>query len=214
MNLCIIPARAGSKRIPNKNIREFCGKPIIEYALEIAKSVFIKPIVYTNDDRIIFKYPGDAELRTNKNADDNASLTDMLLEIEWLQYYDTLCLLLPTAVFVTDEDIRKALAMLKKNDAIISVCKYSHPIQRAFEICNKKLTMVNDKNQFIRTQDLKHTYYDAGQFYIINVKSFLQQKKIFMEKSIPYIVDAVDIDNEEDWGKAEALFEYKRILEG
>lgn len=214
-NICIIPARYGSKRIKDKNIRPFCGKPIIEYAIESAfkSELFDMIIIYTNDIKIIADYPDLAVIRSQENANDIATLTDTLLEALGIyEKFNNACLLLPTAVFTTSGDIIKAYNLLKDNDAVISVCKYSHPIERAFRIYNDKFMFFSAFNEFRRTQDFPEAYHDAGQFYWLNVKAFKEQKRIFMGNSHPYIMDAIDIDNESDWIKAEAIFERTRIL--
>lgn len=210
MRGCIIPARKGSKRIKDKNIKEFCGKPILEYPLReaLSSALFLNPYVFTNDERILEKYTHYAVPRLDDNANEHSTLAEMLFECLMKDtHYEYVCVLLPTAVFATKEDLIKSFDMLKDNDAVISVCKYNHPIERALGIYHGSLIFFNKTNEFTRTQDLLDCYHDAGQFYWLKTKSFLQQKRIFMDKSVPYIMDAVDIDTEEDWLKAEAIFE-------
>lgn len=212
VNVCVIPARSGSKRIKNKNIKEFCGEPIYRYALKNAiKAMSIDDIViYTNDEQILKQEPEFCSIkRKQKNAGDKSTLTDTLLEFisNYKGKIDNICLLLPTAVFATDKDIDAAFNKLKGYDAVTTFSIYPHPIERAFSL-NSNVAMIYPAAQFVRTQDFIPKYHDAGQFYWINVDSFLKQKKIYMKKLNYYILDAVDIDNEKDWDKAEALFEY------
>jgi len=215
--VCMIPARSGSKRIPNKNIKDFLGKPIITYPIETAKAsgIFDDIIVYTDSDdikKLVLNING-IHYKHRNNATDNETLTETLLNFlnfETWNNIDYLCILLPTAVFVKSEHINLINA-IGGNDAIITFCKYSHPIQRAFIHNFNTMKMIQPENEFVRTQDLPITCYDAGQMYFLNVKSFLEQKRIFMDNIYPIIIDAVDIDNPEDWKKAEAY--YKALKE-
>jgi pseudaminic acid cytidylyltransferase len=224
VNLCIIPARAGSKRIKDKNIREFCGKPIIEYAIDAAleSKMFDMIVLYTNIEELFIwnNKSGITRLkRTAKSSGDNKTLSETLIEVLTLLdskygWFNNICLLLPTAVFTTSEDLIKSFEMLKDNDAVVAVKESEYPIERAFMIDTFKnqLHMRQPMYEFTRTQDLPQSYYDAGQFYWLNTKAFLEQKRIFMDKTVPYIMDAIDIDTESDWIKAEAIYEHTRIL--
>jgi pseudaminic acid cytidylyltransferase len=226
--VCMIPARGGSKRIPGKNIKSFLGKPIITYPIEVAKAsgIFDNIIVYTDDlktKELVIEInrlnPKEQTIffKNRFNATDTESLTDMLLNFlnyETFNNIDYLCILLPTAVFVKPIEIEIASDSISY-DGIITFCKYSHPVERCFRIFTErdsKIFMKHPEYEFIRTQDIEDSYYDAGQMYFLNVKSFLKQKRIFMDNIYPIIIDAVDIDNPEDWKKAEAF--YKVIYNG
>ena len=206
---CIIPARGGSKRIPGKNIKPFLGKPILDYPLETAKrsGLFNDIRVYSDDVGILDFYSGYAEKRESVN--DYETLTETI--IKYLNYHldpiDYLCVLLPTAVFVNTNDLIRGFQELSSVDASITFCEYSHPVQRAFCFNGSRFNMVCPEFEFTRTQDLPRTYYDAGQMYFLKVDSFLKQKKIFMDKIHPIFIDAVDIDSEIDWKKAEVFYE-------
>jgi pseudaminic acid cytidylyltransferase len=219
--VCLIPARGGSKRILGKNIKPFLGKPIITYPIETAKAsgIFDDIIVYTDDTKI-----GQVALNNQvivmqrDSVSDIQTMTEVALEfIEQYQktvirdsiWIDYLCILLPTAVFIDKHNIiptALAITTFNDSDAYITFCKYSHPISRAFAYMENKFVMMHQENQFKNTSELPVTYYDAGQMYFLNVKSFLKQKKIFMDNVYPIIIDAVDIDNPEDWKKAEAFY--------
>jgi pseudaminic acid cytidylyltransferase len=228
--VCMIPARGNSKRIPGKNIKDFCGKPIITYPIEIAKQsgIFDDIYVYTDSEEIAsIAFTCNVNVMDRPKASDNETLTETIMNFinkEWLKYncmnIDYLCILLPTAVFVEVDHNhfinmpKEALRRLEQglNNAVITFCKYSHPIEIAFKRTQdiiERFEMIDRKYEFTRTQDLEESYYDAGQMYFLNVKSFLQQKKIFMDNIWSMDVDAVDIDNPEDWGKAEAYYKYK-----
>lgn len=207
-NLCVIPARAASKRIPNKNIRDFNGSPIIEYPLNqaIKSKMFDKIMITTDDKQIMRDYGEFAYARSPMSATDKATLTEALLDLgaDHLSQYDYVCLLLPTAVFITKDDIIKSYEIAKHRQATVTLMKYGHPIERAFVLNGSNAKMANEKLMFTRTQDIKEYYHDAGQFYWLNIKDLLRQKKIYMIDLGYYKIDyCIDIDNEEDWKNAE-----------
>ncbi|HTN45683.1 MAG TPA: pseudaminic acid cytidylyltransferase [Flavipsychrobacter sp.] len=225
-NLCIIPARGGSKRIPGKNIRDFLGKPVIAYSIEAALgcSLFSEVMVSTDDDKIA----GIATAlgahvpfrRTEKTADDFATTVDVIIEV--LDIYrqrgisfDNVCCLYPCAPFINAEKITLAFQQLeeKKLDAVFPVVPFSFPVQRALVHRNEKLSFLQPENALRRSQDLETTYHDAGQFYWLNTAAFLQQKKIVTANSGAIILselDAQDIDNETDWKIAELKYQLLR----
>jgi N-acylneuraminate cytidylyltransferase len=226
-NLCVIPARGGSKRIPFKNVRNFCGWPIISYPIKQAleSKLFDEVIVYTDNQeiaKVANEYGAITPLfRAQENANDTATLTETLFEVlikyeDTDKWFDNICVILPTAVFITFDDLFNSKNRLDfdKLDSVISVNKYNHPIERAFEIdlSTGYLFMKQSGYEFSRTQDIMPSYHDAGQFYWLHVNSFLDQHKIFMKKMIGHQIDAVDIDNEEDWQLAELKYKLKKGL--
>lgn len=218
MNLCVIPARFGSQRIKNKNMRHFLGKPIIDYAIKTAVNAISidEVLVYTNDWNIKLRHPEFVTLdRPDDNANDTANLTETLIEALKLKNveYDNICLLLPTAVFTKSADLDMAFESLQGNDSVVSMAQFEAPIERAFDIRpDGHAELVFPYNEFKRTQDFTKKYHDAGQFYWLDYKEFIRQQRIFMAKTVPYIMDAIDIDTEDDFKKAEAIYEYTRIL--
>lgn len=218
MNLCIIPARSGSKRIPNKNIKLFHGKPIIEYAICSAEKskLFDKIIISTDNDITFNRYLKYIPfLRSEKASNDKATLTDVIFDvIEKMNVnYANIFVILPTAVFVDEHDILLSYDLLKNNDSVVSVLKFNSHIQRAFILKNNKIKMLNEKYMFSKSQDLHDTYYDAGQLYWFKKVKFIKQKRIFMKNTVPYILkDAIDINTISDWKKAEELYAKSRKL--
>lgn len=221
--ICIITARGGSKRIPRKNIKNFCGKPIIAYSIEAAMTsqIFNTVMVSTDDEEIaqIAKQYGAAVpfLRSQENSDGYASTADVIIEVinEYQNLgiiFDNICCLYPTAPFVTSSNLREGHEMLYKNnfDSVFSVCTFSSPILRALKISSsKKIDMIWEENINKRSQDLQPTYYDAGQFYWLNTNSFLKDKKLFTNNSGGFIrpeMEVQDIDNYSDWKLAEIKF--------
>ncbi|MCX6809666.1 MAG: pseudaminic acid cytidylyltransferase [Candidatus Berkelbacteria bacterium] len=222
-NLAIIPARGGSKRIPRKNIRDFLGFPIIKYSIDAAiKSKCFDEVMVSTDDREIAEvailYGAKIPfMRSDKNSDDKSTLTDVLLEVvgEYKMIgknFGCICCILPASPLINAKQIKDSFNILKTNnaDALIPVVQYGYPIQRAFRIKNDKLKMICPENINKNSQNLELTYHDCGQFYILKTANFLKEKKIFAKKSVPFVMNELqvqDIDNEDDWKIAE--FKYK-----
>lgn len=226
-SIAIITARGGSKRIPRKNIKEFCGQPIIAYTIKaaLASRLFAKVMVSTDDMEIADiakKYGAEVPFyRSKKNSDDYASTEDVLTEV--LEKYKEngadfcwMCCLYPTAPFITADTLIACAKMFKEMnaDSLVPVTKFSYPPQRCFTINDGKLKYKWPENKDMRSQDLERLYHDCGQFYFIKTEKFLKTHEIFMEKTVPYLLDnfaVQDIDNMEDWKLAE--MKYKYILE-
>lgn len=210
MNLCIIPARGGSKRIPRKNIKLFCGQPIIKYALFSACScgLFDEKIISTDDEEIRNMFPDYVPfMRSPQAANDFATLVDVINDVlkNLKVRYEDICVIYPTALAVDSDTIIKFKKVFDESgaDCVFSVKKYSHPIERAFRQHDKWLTMNEPAHMFTRTQDLPQWYYDVGQIYWIKTDSFINQQKIFMAKKLGIELDAIDIDTPEEWTRAE-----------
>lgn len=221
--IAIIPARGGSKRIPRKNIKDFCGKPIIQYSIDAAlqSGIFDEVMVSTDDNeiaKISLQFGAQVPFfRSAENSNDYVGTFEVIEEVlhdyqeKESKIFDQLCILYPTAPFVTSEIIKNAMIMLNEKDAdsIFPVVEYSTPVQRSLKIQDGKIKMRNPEFYQSRSQDLEKIYFDAGQFYCCNIKTFLKNAKIYMENSYPIIVDnmqAQDIDNELDWKMAEMKF--------
>lgn len=224
-HIAIITARGGSKRIPRKNIKNFNGKPIIAYSIEAAinSGLFNEVMVSTDDDEIaeIAKFYGAKVpfMRSKETANDFASTADVLYEVmnEYgkLGYsFETMCCIYPTAPFVTPEKLRKGYSLLEKGiDEVLPVVAFSFPPQRCIVIEDDIAKMKWPEHKLTRSQDLEKWYHDCGQFYFLNTSSFMQQKSIMMEKTVPMIVSELevqDIDNVEDWKLAE--IKYKQMI--
>ena len=225
--IAIITARGGSKRIPRKNIRDFCGSPIISYSIDaaISSNIFTEVMVSTDDNEIAkIALENGAQVpfyRSSRNSDDYSTTADVLIEVlsEYEKKglkFDYLCCIYPTAPFVTSEKLKLALKKMinEKAEAIIPVVKFSYPPQRAFIIKDDKLIYKYPENVFKRSQDLESLYHDAGQFYFIKVETFMKNKTLVCKNTIPLIVDELsvqDIDTEEDWKMAELKYKMRGI---
>lgn len=229
-SIAIITARGGSKRIPRKNIKEFCGKPILAYSIEAAcaSGVFSHVMVSTDDAEIADtakKYGAEVPfLRSEKTADDYASTGDVLLEVleeyeKRGEQFDIGCCIYPTAPFVTGEKLRKAVGMLEECDAdsLIPVVPFSYPPQRALVMEEGKLVFRYPEYLDSRSQDLQPHYHDAGQFYVFRTEAFRRTGKIMVGNILPLVVSELevqDIDTLTDWQIAEmkyALMEEERF---
>ena len=222
MNIAIITARGGSKRIPHKNRKEFCGKPIIEYSIEAAKQagIFDTVMVSTDDNKIaeIAKNAG-AEvpfMRSAETSNDYATTADVLMEVLEMYKergirYENACCIYPTAPFVTGDKLRRAMDMLvkEKKDSVMPVVPFSFPPLRGMVINDGKLEYKWQEYALKRSQDLDEIYHDCGQFYVFRVKSFEKEKKLVTDNTTGMIISELevqDIDNETDWELAEMKY--------
>jgi pseudaminic acid cytidylyltransferase len=225
MKLAIITARGGSKRIPRKNIRLFCGKPIIAYSIQAAinANYFDEVMVSTDDEEIadIAKAYGATIpfMRSAPTASDHATTAEVLMEV--LQEYqkrslypEFACCIYPTAPFVTSHNLMASHNLLLENQEInnvMSVTRFSYPIQRALKFENDKIALFNPEHLLTRSQDLQPGYHDAGQFYWLRTAAFLSTPNLISEKTTGFVLpewQVQDIDNEDDWILAEIKYRF------
>jgi pseudaminic acid cytidylyltransferase len=228
-NICIIPARGGSKRIPRKNIKHFLGKPIIAYSIQAAidSQLFDEVMVSTDDKEIAViakKYGAKVPfLRSEKNANDFATTVDVILEVldsykRQAQSFDNICCIYPTAPFVSIKKLNKSLDFLKSKslDSVLPIIQYGFPVQRSMRIFKEDfIRMIQPGHMNTRSQDLEPTYHDAGQFYWLKTNKILLQKKLWTNSTGFIVVselEAQDIDTETDWKIAE--LKYKMMISG
>jgi pseudaminic acid cytidylyltransferase len=227
MNICVIPARAGSRRIPRKNIKEFNGKPIIAYSIEAAlkSNCFSQVIVSTDDDEIAEvakKYGAHVPfVRPDELSNDYVGTIPVIKHtIEWMEdnnnYIENVCCLYATAPFIKSKIISKAYQQLKNSSAdyCFSVTSFAFPIQRAIRIVqDNKVDMFYPEHFNTRSQDLEEACHDAGQFYWGKAQAFKAELPLFSEVATPYVLPRYlvqDIDTMEDWIRAEAMY---RVLQ-
>lgn len=217
-SICIITARGGSKRIPRKNIKDFCGKPIMSYSIEAAieSGLFDEVMVSTDDGEIasIARSFGASVpfARSERNSDDYSTTTDVLYEVinrykEAGQTFQDTCCIYPTAPFVTSAVLREAWTLYKRSgmDMLQPVVDFGFPPQRAYVIEDECLRYWMSEHADSRSQDLAPLYHDAGQFYIYRTESIGDPGR----SRCPMILDRMrvqDIDTEEDWKLAEAKY--------
>ncbi|MCT4614482.1 MAG: pseudaminic acid cytidylyltransferase [Marinifilaceae bacterium] len=223
-NIAIIPARGGSKRIPRKNIKEFCGKPIIAYSIEAAlKSGLFDEVMVSTDDKeiaeIAIHYGAKVPfLRSSKNSDDYATTYDVLEEV--IKCYESnneeinlCCCIYPTAPFINEEKLINAHSLLMKHnfDSIFPVIRFGYPVQRGLVVDDKlKIKMKHPEYLNSRSQDLQPVFHDAGQFYFFKSKNVKSYRSLWTDNS-GYVevkeIEGQDIDNETDWKLAELKFQ-------
>lgn len=226
MNIAIIPARGGSKRIFRKNIRHFCGKPIVAYSILAAKEsgCFDKIIVSTDDEEIaeVARIYGAETpfMRPPELSGDYIGTIPVIrhaiemVERETSTKINNVCCIYATAPFIRSLDISEGLTQLTAyRDCLyaFSVTSYPFPIQRAIRVNSHHRVEMFDSDAFhLRSQDLEVAYHDAGQFYWGKREAWLEEKKIFAPYSIPIILPRYrvqDIDTQEDWECAELMSE-------
>lgn len=225
MRLAVIPARGGSKRIPRKNIKKFCGKPIIAWSIEAAlqSEIFDRVIVSTDDEEIAAvakAFGADVPFIRPARLSDDFSGTDLVMKhaVEWFSHskqvgLDKVCCIYSTAPFIQKRFLKESLRLLEcsNKDFVFSSTTFAFPVQRGF--------FVNDSEEIeplfkecidSRSQDLKEIYHDAGQFYWGTPEAFLNERDIFSKYSSPYLLPRYyvqDIDTLEDWQHAELMFQ-------
>lgn len=224
--VAIITARGGSKRIPRKNIKEFCGKPILAYSIEAAihSGVFDTVMVSTDDEEIAGiarQYGAEVPFfRSEKTANDYASTNAVLLEVleEYErrgEHYDMACCIYPTAPFLTGEKLKNAVEKLQLSDAdtLIPVVAFSYPPQRAMIVKEERLVFEYPQYLDSRSQDLEPHYHDVGQFYVFKTAAFQKNRKLMTGNILPLVVSELevqDIDNMTDWEIAELKYKLMR----
>lgn len=222
-NIAIIPARIGSKRIPKKNIKPFHGKPIIAYSIEAAQKtdLFSKIVVSTDSQElaeIAESYGAEVPFIRPAELSDDFTGTDAVIlhALNWLIDHGTdikyICCIYATAPFINPCYIKNGLELLKKQKATssFSITTYPYPIYRSLKINeNGRLQMMWPDYLNVRSQDLSEAYHDAGQFYWADAKKYLIEKKFFSQDAVPVVLPRYlvqDIDTDEDWQRAEAMY--------
>lgn len=223
--IALIPARSGSKRIPHKNIKPFCGKPIIAYPIKTAleSKLFSRVIVSTDSQHIAAiaqSYGAEAPfLRPSSLSDDftpTAAVARHACDELGLDSSDVLCVIYPTAPLLQASFLTQGLQALLDSSAAYSfgTLEYSYNPYRSFSIDEGGITMLFPKHYLKRSQDLPRIYHDAGQFYFGRVWAWQDELAIFAPYSCPIILPhslAQDIDTLEDWNLAE--LKYRAHLE-
>ena len=224
-NLCIIPARGGSKRIPRKNIKDFLGKPIIAYSIEVAlKSELFQEVMVSTDDEEIAavarKYGAKVPfMRSEKTSTGFATTLDVIKEVlasyrKLGPEYDYACCIYPTAPLVKIEHLNEGLIRLleEKRDCVFPVVPFSYPIWRGLRIKNSLTEMIWKEHEKSRSQDLEQVYHDAGQWYWFNSCNINDSLWTNNTSSVVLSeIEVQDIDNETDWKLAEIKYE---LLQG
>ena len=223
MTLAVIPARGGSKRIPGKNIRHFCGKPIIAYSIEAAlnSGVFEQVVVSTDDAAIadVARAAGASVpfMRPAHLSDDHTATVPVIKHaIETLGYDKPdaiVCCIYATAPFMASDDLRAAFQTLKEQpwDYVFPITSFAYPVQRALIRPageGGRIDMMDRQQYAVRSQDLVPAFHDVGQFYFGRADAWLNEKPIFLSNSYGLEIPRFrvqDIDDEDDWIRAELI---------
>lgn len=229
MIIAVIPARGGSKRIPRKNIKDFCGKPMIVWSIEAAKaSGLFDHIIVSTDDTEIAQVANawGAEtpfMRPAELADDYVGTGAVVKHaVEWFMEHikmpEFVCTIYATAPFIRASDIRKGLDLLLSSgsEQAFTITSFPSTIQRALKITsNGRVAMFHPENYQTRSQDCEPAYHDAGQFYWAKSASVLTSSSKFPDDAVPIIIPRYrvqDIDTPEDWQRAELIFKLLQSL--
>ena len=219
--LAMITARGGSKRIPRKNIKEFCGKPILFYSIEAALNagVFDEVMVSTDDEEIaqLAKQAGATVpfMRSEATANDYASTDEVIMEVlkeyeKQGKTFDSFCCIYPTAPFITSERLKEAMELLDRADSVMPVVAFSYPPQRGLIVNgNGYVERQFPEYATARSQDLEKIYHDCGQFYACRTIPFMEAGTTDVEKLVPLVLSEMevqDIDTPEDWEIAEIKY--------
>jgi len=224
MNIAVIPARGGSKRIPHKNIKLFAGKPMLAYSIEAAKQsgVFDHIWVSTDDPHI-------ADVATQWGADipfmrpehlsndtiGTTPVTQHAIEFAIQQGLNPeyCCCIYATAPFLQAHYLQvgmEALKSAKNKDFAFSCTSYAFPIQRSLRLTEQGVEPMFAQYIGKRSQDLEEAYHDAGQFYWGTTAGYLRALPLFSAASIPVVLPRYlvqDIDTMEDWQRAELMYQ-------
>lgn len=223
--LAIITARGGSKRIPRKNIKNFCGKPILCYSIEAAltSGIFDEVMVSTDDEEIaeVARNAGASVpfFRSSETANDYASTDNVIMEVlktyEKLgKHFDSFCCIYPTAPFITAKRLKEAMDLLDTSDSVMPVVPFSYPPQRGL-LLDEQGFLIRQFPEYAlaRSQDLPRVYHDCGQYYACKTAAFMEAGTTDVVKMVPVVLSEMevqDIDTQQDWEMAE--LKYKKLF--
>ena len=224
MNIAIIPARGGSKRIPKKNIKMFCGKPIISYSIKAAKDSGLFDLIIVSTDSQEIKEVAESYdatvpfIRSNELSNDFTIISDVIRNaIQWVSKNigepKMACCIYATAPFIQCEDLKKGYELFEKKmcNYVFGATSFPFAIQRAIKKNNKGgISMFQPEHYKTRSQDLEEAYHDAGQFCMGRPSSWSKNENAFTGNSEIVLLPrwrVQDIDTQEDWINAEIIME-------
>ena len=224
MNIAIIPARQGSKRIKEKNIKKFLGKPIISYAIKKALKTKLFDYVVVSTDSLKIKKISEKFgakvffLRPKKISDDKATTQEVIKHaLKWFKnnnmQFNYVCCIYPTSILTKPNDLIKSYRLIKNSkwSFVMSAQKYSTQIERSINLKDNKIILYNKKKFYKNSQDFKDFYHDAGQFYWGSSKIWYSKNSLNNKSTIYQLKkhQAVDINTLEDWKFAEKLYKLR-----
>ncbi len=220
MTICIIPARSGSKRLKNKNIINFFGKPMVAHVIDIAKkSKLFSKIVVTTDSKKIAKiskkYGAEVIIRNKKLSNDyttsTAAVIDCIKKIS-SQNEKYHCCIYPTAILTNPKNLVKSLRKIKKLNAdhLIAITDFEYPPARSLKMIGKNwINFTNKKYENIRSQDISKVYHDTGSYYFYKTSKLLKKANQLSSKTTySYInrINSIDINDLSDLKIAKIKF--------
>lgn len=229
MNIAIIPARAGSKRIPKKNILEFNGVPFLTSTINFLKSSGLIDTVFVSTDSeeiSILAEKSGAKIpfiRPKDISNDNASTIDVIKHFientEEVSIEDNILCVYPVNPFLEEDDLKRAFELLdlNENKFVVPVTSYSHPIQRALVTSKEGLEPYFNSAELEKiTQRLDEVYHDVGQFYLARAGNWQKKEESILKGAIPIFIPrhrAIDIDTHEDLTFARIMFDGNSLNE-
>ncbi len=222
--IAIIPARSGSKRIKNKNIKLFHGKPIIYWSIKAAleSKCFDRVLVSTDSEKIkkiSIKYGAEVPFIRPKKISDDYATTQEVISYSLKKLYSStnlpnyVCCIYPCAPMIEPKDLKNAYRILKKNkkQMIFPVWENPYTLQKAIILNNNKAKFLFSKQSIARSQDLQKTFFDAGQYYFGTSKQWLKGKNPIHNSNVIIVNNnkAIDINSLNDWKYAEKIFKLK-----
>ena len=221
-SICIITARGGSKRIPRKNIKEFCGKPIIAYSIEVAleSGIFDEVMVSTDDEgiaEVAREYGAKVPfMRSAKTSNDFATTADVIREVlseyeAMGRTFDVVGCLYPTAPFVSVDELKQTVALIDAGaSSVVPVTAFDFPPLRGFSVGEDgSLEYAFPEYATTRSQDLPEMVHDCGRFYFAKVGAFLESGGFITDVTRALRIPSKlvqDIDTPEDWEIAEQKY--------
>jgi len=223
INVAIIPARVGSKRIVLKNIKNFLNEPIILRVIKQIKAadIFDKIIISTDSSLISSIFNSDSDIilhqRSPRLSDDCTGTQEVIRNVcieKNIADECNVCCIYPTAALITAETLRQTAKRFDNEDAnfLFPVKKFEHPVERGFQLSDDGFISTQIRSQKSRTQELKPTFHDTGYFYWGKSASWKSRKEIILKGNLVHIygpLEAFDIDEESDWEVAEKIARIK-----
>lgn len=221
--LAVLPARGGSKRIPRKNIKPFCGRPMIAWSITAARDagLFDRIVVSTDDPEIADVASREGAevpfLRPAALSDDHTPTAPVIAHaVGWAEReigpLEAVCCIYAAAPFIDPSDLSRGYALLRETraDFTFPVTSFPFPIQRAVRLRDDgRMEMFSPEHATTRSQDLEEAYHDVGQFYWGAPGAWASGDAIIGPRAAPLVIPrhrAQDIDTPEDWVRAEHMF--------
>jgi pseudaminic acid cytidylyltransferase len=225
MKIAIIPARGGSTRIKNKNIKLFHEKPIIYYSIMAAIKSRIFDKVFVSTDclktiKIAKKYGAEILERPRHLCYNHVGLVEVVQYHvkNLLNTYKNIshgCCLFATAPLISKSDLKKGFKILKNYTSCFPVCEYDAPIQQAFKKIKNSVLPINSKLNVEQSQKLEKFYYDTGTFYFFNIQKFLKKKSFFSRDNVTFVLPkerVQDINTITDFNLAKIKYIFQKKL--